>query len=327
MRSVRASRVWWARAAAALLSGAVAFSVTACGSPGDESAAGGESITISHARGETTITGTPKKIVVLGNQWLDTALALGVTPAAYVDNVAVLSKGAPPWQPKMDESAKPISTTGNLAEQVAALEPDLILADSFIADQKNYEAFSKVAPTVPGLTKEIVTPWPDLVTALGRILHKQDEAATVVTAVRDKIAGIAAADPGLRGKSFASTWLSGPTQLMVLTDPNDGSAKLFAELGLGIPPNLLALPATQGRAALSSERIDELTADVLLAGYSPGMDEKYRQLPGYSELPAVEKHAVVFLTTQEITAVNQPTVLSIPYILDKVAPALTNAAK
>lgn len=326
MRSVGESRIWLARAVAALLAGAMALGVTACGSS-SESEADGESITISHARGETTITGTPEKIVVLGNQWLDTSLALGVTPAAYVDNVAVLSKGAPPWQPKMDESAKPISATGNLAEQVAALEPDLILADSFIADQKNYEEFSKIAPTVPGLTKEIVTPWQDLVIALGRILHKQEAAAKVVAAVRDKIAGISAADPGLRGKSFASTWLSGPTQLMVLTDPNDGSAKLFAELGLGIPQNLLALPASQGRAALSSERIDELTADVLLAGYSTGMDEKYRQLPGYSELPAVKKNAVVFLTTQEITAVNQPTVLSIPYILDKVAPALTNAAK
>ncbi|MFR9752286.1 ABC transporter substrate-binding protein [Nocardia sp. 004] len=326
MRSVRMAR-GWTRAAVALLAGAVVFGVAACGSSSDEQESSGESITISHARGETTITGIPEKIVILGNQWLDTSLALGVMPAAYVDNVAVLSKGTPPWQPTIDSSATPISTTGNLTEQVAALEPDLILADSFIADQKNYDDFSKIAPTLPGLSKEIITPWQDLVDTLGRILHKQDEAKAVTAEVNDKIASIAAANPGLQGKTFASTWLASMTQLMVLTDPNDGSAKLFAQLGLGIPQNLLDLPAIQGRAALSPERLDELTADVLLAGYSGDMDESYRQLPGYAQLPAVEKDAVVFLTTQEITAVNQPTVLSIPYLLDKISPALANAAK
>ncbi|MGK8485819.1 hypothetical protein [Nocardia asiatica] len=57
------------------------------------------------------------------------------------------------------------------------------------------------------------------------------------------------------------------------------------------------------------------------------MDEKYRQLPGYADLPAVKKGSVVFLTTQEITAVNQPTALSVPYILDKLTPALAVVAK
>ncbi|MGV9823188.1 ABC transporter substrate-binding protein [Nocardia xishanensis] len=326
MRSVRASR-GWARAVVAVLAGAMALGVTACGSSSDAASGDGESITVSHVRGETTITGVPKKIVVLGNQWLDTSIALGVTPAAYIDNVAVLGKGAPPWQPKIGEGAKPLSTTGNLAEQVAALEPDLILADSFIADQKNYDEFSKVAPTLPGLSKEIVTPWQDLVTTLGKVLHKQDEATKLIAGVNDKIAGITTANPGLKGKTFASTWLASMTQLMVLNDPNDGSSKVFAQLGLGIPKNLVDLPANQGRVALSPERVNELSADLLLAGFSAGMDEKWRQLPGYAELPAVKKDAVVFLTTQEITGINQPTVLSIPFILDKLSPALANVAK
>ncbi|MFD0365989.1 ABC transporter substrate-binding protein [Nocardia sp. GCM10030253] len=316
----------WARAAGVVLTGAMALGLTACGSA-DDSASGGESITVAHVRGETTISGTPEKIVVLGNQWLDTALALGVTPVAYVDNVAILSKSTPPWQPLIPESAKKLDTTGNIAEQVAALEPDLILADSFIADQKNYDDFSKIAPTLPGLSKEIVTPWQDLVTTLGKVLHKPDEATKVIDGVDTKLAAIAQANPGLKGKTFASTWLGGPTQLMVLTDPNDGSGKVFAQLGLGIPKNLTDLPASQGRVSLSPERVDELTADLLLAGYTPGMDEKYRQLPGYADLPAVKKGSVVFLTTQEITAVNQPTALSIPYILDKLTAALVNAAK
>ncbi|MGW5450528.1 ABC transporter substrate-binding protein [Nocardia sp. NPDC003979] len=325
MTSVRTSR-GWRRAAVAALAGALAFGVVACGSTEDESGSG-EAVTITHARGETTVTGTPKKIVALGNQWLDSTLALGVVPVGYIDNVSALSKSTPPWTPDSLKSATALNTQGSVAEQVAALEPDLILADPFIADQKTYDDLSKVAPTIPALTKDAVTPWQDQVTALGKVLHKESDATATIKKVDDKIAAITTANPGLKGKTFASTWLASPAQLMVLTDPNDGSAKVFTQLGMSIPANLTAQPANQGRLALSPERVDELTADLLLAGYSPGLDEKYRQLPGYAELPSVRKGSVVFLTTQEISAINQPSALSVPYMLDKLEPAFAAAAK
>ncbi|MFC9966175.1 ABC transporter substrate-binding protein [Nocardia ignorata] len=325
MTSVRTSR-GWRRAAVAALAGALAFGVVACGSTEDE-AGSGEAVTITHARGETTVTGTPKKIVALGNQWLDSTLALGVVPVGYIDNVSALSKSTPPWTPDSLKSATALNTQGSVAEQVAALEPDLILADPFIADQKTYDDLSKVAPTIPALTKDAVTPWQDQVTALGKVLHKESDATATIKKVDDKIAAITTANPGLKGKTFASTWLASPAQLMVLTDPDDGSAKVFTQLGMSIPANLTAQPANQGRLALSPERVDELTADLLLAGYSPGLDEKYRQLPGYAELPSVRKGSVVFLTTQEISAINQPTALSVPYMLDKLEPAFAAAAK
>ncbi|KIA66142.1 ABC transporter substrate-binding protein [Nocardia vulneris] len=323
MKPVRTAR--WTTIAVATV--ALTLGLTACGTSGDDGGSGGEPVTITHARGSTTVTGTPKKVVALGNQWLDTTLALDVTPVGYIDNVAAVSKSTPPWEPKTLESAKALSTTGNVAEQVAALEPDLILVDPFIADQKTYDELSKVAPTLPALGKDAVTPWPDLVTTLGKVLHRQDAAAKVIADVNKQIEAIGQANPGLKGKTFASTWLGSPTQLMVLTDPNDGSSKLFTQLGMTIPANLTEQPSNQGRLSLSPERVDQLTADLLLAGYTPGLDEKYRQLPGYNDLPAVRKGSVVFLTTQEISAINQPTALSVPYMLTKLEPAFAAAAK
>ncbi|WP_067861043.1 ABC transporter substrate-binding protein [Nocardia shimofusensis] len=325
MRAVDRTRLW-ARTAVAAVAGALVLGVTACGSSQDSDSGAG--ITITHALGATVVDGVPAKIVTLGAQWLDTALALGVTPVGYIDNVAVTARNASPWQPEGAlASATEISTTGNVAEQVAALEPDLILADPFIADQETYDDLSKIAATVPGLSASIITPWQDQVTTLGDVLGKQDQASRVVSGVDEKIAAITAANPGLAGKTFVSTWLAGPSQLMVLTDPKDGSSKMFADLGMTIPQNLQDLPAHQGRVTLSPERVDELTADLLLAGYSPGMDEQYRGLPGFGELPSVRKGSVVFLTTQEISAVNQPTALSVPYILDKLDPAFAAAAQ
>ncbi|MGW4248489.1 ABC transporter substrate-binding protein [Nocardia sp. NPDC004722] len=315
------------RTALAALAGVLAFGLTACGSSGDDASGGGEPVTITHALGQTTVNGTPKRVVALGNQWLDTAQALGVTPVGYIDNIAVLSKGAPPWEPAALSQSKALQTTGNLAEQVAALNPDLILADSFIADAKTYGDLSKVAPTLPGLGKEAITPWADQVRALGQVLHKTPDADKLIADLNARIDGISQRNPGLKGKTFTSSWLAGPTQLMVLTAPDDGSTRLFTQLGMTIPANLVAQGGNAGRLALSPERLDELTSDLLLAGYSPGMDEKYRALPGYNDLPAVKKNAVVFLTVQEISAINQPTPLALPYLLDKLTPAFTNAAK
>ncbi|MEV6771202.1 ABC transporter substrate-binding protein [Nocardia sp. NPDC051030] len=326
MKSVRSSR-GWTRAAIAVVTGALTLGLVACGGKSEDSAGSGEPVTVSHARGDTTVTGTPERIVALGNQWLDTAQALGVTPVGYIDNIAVLSKTAPPWEPKALSSAKSLDTTGNLAEQVAALNPDLILVDSFLADAKTYGDLSKVAPTIPGLGKEAITPWPDLVRTLGKVLHKDSDADKLVTDLNARIDGIGQRNPGLKTKTFISSWLAGPAQLMVLTDPNDGSSRLFTQLGMTIPKHLTEQGGSGGRLALSPERLDELDSDLLLAGYSPGMDEKYRQLPGYNDLPAVKKNSIVFLTTQEISAINQPTPLALPYLLDKIEPALVNAAK
>ncbi|MFC8527720.1 ABC transporter substrate-binding protein [Nocardia sp. NPDC057227] len=320
MHAVRTPRVA-RRAVIAAVAGVLALGIAGCGS--DSGSGGGDgSVTVTHALGETTVDGTPAKVVALGNQWLDTTLAFDVIPVGYVDNVAIASRTTPPWQPDKLGSAKSIASMAGIAEQVAALEPDLILADPFIADQATYDSLSKIAPTIPGLSKNSAAVWQDQVTALGKVLRREGDATAIIGGVQSKIDGIVAANPGLKGKTYASTWLGTPTQLMVLTDASDGSGQVFTALGLTIPKNLADQPATGGRLALSTERIDEVTADLLLAGYSPGYEEKFRQLPGYGALPAVRNNATVFLNTMEITAVNQPTVLSVPFILDKLNPAL-----
>ncbi|MEV6427908.1 ABC transporter substrate-binding protein [Nocardia sp. NPDC051463] len=311
-----------------MLAGVATLGVVIWGSLSDGAEPGGsEPVTIAHARGTTTIDGVPKRLVALGNQWMDAALALGVTPVGYIDTAATVPNSPPPWEPDSLSSAQALNTTGNIAAQAAALEPDLILVDGLLADQRFYDELAKIAPTLPALSNEAVAPWRDQVTALGAALRRTDRATKVIADVDKKVETITQANPGLRGKTVASTWLASPAQLIVHTDPNTVSGQIFTQLGLGIPENLADQPASQGRLALTPERVDELTADLLLAGYSPGMDETYRQLPGFRELPAVKKGAVAFLTIQELGGVNQPTALSVPYLLDKLRPAFANAAK
>lgn len=66
----------------------------------------GAGVTVKHKLGETTVEGTPERVVTIGNQWLDASLALGVTPVGYADNVSILAGGQKvPWAP--DSSAMP----------------------------------------------------------------------------------------------------------------------------------------------------------------------------------------------------------------------------
>lgn len=324
MKTVRTPHRW-TRAVFVALAGMLTLGLAGCGGSGADTS--GTGVTITHAFGETVVEGTPTKIVALGNQWLDTVQAFGILPAGYIDNVATLARKTPAWEPESLRRAKALDTGGDITEQVAALEPDLILADPFIADRARYDQLSKIAPTLPALSDKAGAPWPELVTTLGTVLGREADADKIVADVWAQVDAIGTANPGLRDKTFLSTWLAGPTQLMVLNDPEDGSAQLFTRLGMTIPQHIRDLPGSGGRVALSPERVGELSADLLIAGYSVGQDAAYRQLPGYGDLPAVRKNAVVFLDNADVGAVNQPTVLSLPYILKKIEPALVGAAR
>lgn len=277
-----------------------------------------EPVTITHTLGATTVDKIPKKIVALGGQWTDTTLAFGITPVGY------LVPDAAPWQPETLTTAKPLDTNGDLPAQIRALEPDLILMDGLLTERQRYDAMTAIAPTVPALSSQPADPWPDRVRALGSIL---DEAGTADNIIGGVDRTIAEAAPGLQGKTFVTTWLTSPDQLIVLTRPSTVAAALFTGLGLQVPTDLAALPAIDGRLTLPPDQIADLTADVLLAGFSDGLDQQYRELPGYSELPAVQRDSVVFLTTMELSGLEQPTALSVPYLLEKLRPALANATK
>ncbi|WP_280234093.1 ABC transporter substrate-binding protein [Nocardia cyriacigeorgica] len=316
-----------ARLGMAVMATAMAVSVAACGS--DSGGEGGEGVTVKHGLGETTVEGTPERVVTIGNQWLDATLSLGVTPVGYADNVSILAGGKKvPWEPDSLSEAKVLKQGSDLAEQIAALEPDLILVPAFLVDQAMYDKLSKLAPTIGPVTEGAqVDLWTDQVTTLGKVLDKQDEAAAVISGVDTKVGDVSAKYPNLAGKTFLTCMLTGPSQLMVLADPEDGSAKLFYDLGLSIPQNIVAEAPTGGRLALSPERLSDLTSDILMCGAMPEFEQKFKELPGYNDLPSVKSGGMTFLDTMTISAINTPTALSVPYVLEQLDPVFAAVGK
>ncbi|WP_330183446.1 ABC transporter substrate-binding protein [Nocardia sp. NBC_01503] len=318
------TRGLWRRAGLGLLALGLVVGTAACGSS-DGGGDGSGSVTIEHVMGETVIDGTPKRVVTLGPQWFDAALALGVTPVGYLVPGLTASTKVP-WEPAIPDSAKRIEATGDYVEQIAALEPDLILAPAFMADRTMYDKLSKLAPTIDSLSSAQIDPWQDQVTALGKVLRKEPEAAQVIAEVDGKIDAVGARHPGLTGKTFLTCMLTGPAQLMVLADPKDGSAQVFTRLGMTIPANIVEQAPSGGRLALSPERLSDLTSDLLVCGAMPSLEAKFKELPGYNELPAVRHGGISFVDVVAINAINQPTALSVPYVLEKLEPAFANIA-
>lgn len=330
------------RALATLL--AAALLVAACGdddggsdaaavdSPATEPASGDTTggdepagaVTIDHTYGETTIESTPERIVSIDTQWTDVLVALDA-PLVAATHDPVPEGGRFPWQDDMPESVQDIPVGDSIPfEAIAAAQPDLIVITCFAVDEATYDRLSEIAPTIPLLGDEQVDAWQDIATVAGRILHKEDEAAQLIADAEQLAVDVLADLPGLEGKTYALANYVPGDAIYVVADPDDGAATFFAQLGLQIDPELLAIAdGESGRVQLSLERIDELDSDLLII-LTNGAETS--DIPGYDLLPAVEDGAVAVLDTEDVTGLNTPTPLSIPYSLERIREALEAAA-
>jgi iron complex transport system substrate-binding protein len=306
-------------------------SVTACGGgsgssadggPGSESEAAGAGgpVTIEHKYGTTTLDHTPERIVSLDNQWTDVLTALDA-PLVGAALDPQIDGGRYPWQDGIPDDVEDITVTDKIPfEAVAALHPDLVVITWGAQDQNDYDMLSAIAPTIPLLGDEQVDSWQDIARVAGEVLGEPGRGEQLVTESEERTAQISEELPGIGGHTFALANYVPGDAVHVVADPDDGSSRFFADLGLEIDPDIVDLAdGASGRTELSLERIDELDADLLIL-FTNGADPA--EIPGYDLLPAVQHHAVAVLDLAAVAGLNTPTPLSIPYSLDRIRPAL-----
>ncbi len=76
-------------------------------------------------------------------------------------------------------------------EEVAALEPDLILGAWQIASQNDYDTISAVAPTIGPLGDTGVDRWDEQVRVLGEVLGRTDDAERIIADRNAEIEAVA----------------------------------------------------------------------------------------------------------------------------------------
>jgi iron complex transport system substrate-binding protein len=113
----------------------------------------------------------------------------------------------------------------------------------------------------------------------------------------------------------------------VINDNDDFSLKFLSELGFaGATPQVERLKGSDGRAKVSPERYDVLDADIVI-GTSTDLDAlaDLEHSKVFQAIPAVRDGRFVALGIGPATAMAFPSVLSVPWAAEHLAPRLSAA--
>ncbi|WP_052023078.1 ABC transporter substrate-binding protein, partial [Actinotalea ferrariae] len=233
------------RAVAASL--AATLALAACSSGPDEAAGpageaataddGAFPVTLEHAFGTTTIEERPQRVVTWGWGTADAAIALGVTPVAIpFQAYGGDEQGVLPWiREAVEDAGEEIPTvlpdTGADVpfEEIAAAQPDVVLAHYSGLTEEQYATLSQIAPVVAYPDQPWSTPWRDVVTTTGVALGLVSEAEQVLADIDSAITEQRAAHPEFAGLTLATVWETGGT-VYVYAD-EDPRVEFMLDLG------------------------------------------------------------------------------------------------
>ncbi len=321
--------------AALALTALTGCAATAPEAPASSADAGAFPVTIEHAFGETVIPEQPQRVATWGWSTADAVIALGVTPVAMpFQAYGGDEQGVLPWvREALDEvgAETPIilTNTGDDIpyEEIAAAEPDVILAQYSGITQEQYDTLSAIAPTVAYPDQPWTTPWRDVISITGQALGLETEAAAVLAGIDAELAAAAAAHPEFAGLTLATAWDVGGV-FYVYAD-EDPRVEFMLDLGFVNAPAVDALDTDESPFyfTLSYERVSELESDVLVVYGGSEAEVRAVTEGGYAQaLPAIEQGAVAELVGVEfIAAVSPPSALSLSWGLDEVVEQLAEA--
>ncbi|WP_344418728.1 iron-siderophore ABC transporter substrate-binding protein [Pseudonocardia ailaonensis] len=316
------------------IAAALLTAVAACGggaaatapstAPGPSAAASADVFpqTLKSQYGETTLKAAPQRVVAIGVAERDTTLALGVTPVAVggygpIDSWFTAAAGG--------KTVENIDITDGIPfEKIAGFQPDLIITGW--GQEADYAQLSKIAPVLWQVSDTFTTKWRDQVTTIATTLGKSAEGQKLVASTDDRIKATAAANPGFKGKTF--TWSTYDPGLINTVDlPGAPVISFLGDLGLALKPGL-GNPQSTYSKEVSVEKLADIDANVIII--YPSSPEAKADLEGqrtWQSLAGVKAGGAVFLDDALANGLNSPTLLSIPYVLDKLTPMLAQATK
>ncbi|NUQ31472.1 MAG: iron-siderophore ABC transporter substrate-binding protein [Dermatophilaceae bacterium] len=295
-------------------------------------------VTLTDVFGSATITKEPRRVVTLGWSDADHVAALGVAPVGapkvswggnknlstdWFDKQLAAIGGTQPT--RFDDA------DGNPVEEIAKLQPDLILATNSGITKDEYAKLSKLAPVVAYPKVAYGTPWQDSLETIGKALGRTKQAAEVE---KNTVAALDAAKakyPQLAGKTFIYGYIA-PTDLSQIGfyTPSDLRPQMLTELGMKNAPFVeeRAKGSKEFYLTVSSEQATKLQSDVFLTYVTedsevPGMKKD----PLVGRVPAIRSGALVATKDQKVgLTMSSPTPLSIPYMTQLFVPLVAAAA-
>jgi iron complex transport system substrate-binding protein len=294
--------------------------LAACGGSDSPSAGeepSGESVTITHKFGETTVPANPERVVTVGWSDQDFVLALGVVPVgtrSWFENYNDF-----PWvKEATDGKGVPVIEGDTINfEAIAKAEPDVIFAIYETIDEKTYDQLSQIAPTVIQSDEypDEETPWDVQLLTTGEALGKKQQAQGLVDEVNAGIDAAKRAHPEFAGKTLVADFSSEP-DAPYLIGAGDPRRTLFDALGFA---------AQETVGDVSQERLSLLEGDLLFV--NGVTKQQLAESPAFQRLNVVREDRTLYAgsdsTLSGALTYSGPNALL--YALDVLTPQLSNA--
>lgn len=243
---------------------------------------------IKHELGETTIEGTPQKIVVLEYSFVDALASVGLSPIGIADDGKAAN-----IVPQLASLIQPWTSVGTRAqpnlEIITSLQPDLIIAD-FKRHKDIYEKLSKIAPTI--VLKSLESTYQenlDSLAAIGAAVDKADAMEKRLDQHKQKMAELAKKVPqGDSRKVMAAVVTDKLFNVHTSTAYTPGVLE-----AIGLTASIKGT-AEAAYAKLNLEQLIENNPDVIFVMASGGkvMTDEWASNPLWQNLKAAKAGAV-----------------------------------
>jgi iron complex transport system substrate-binding protein len=284
-------------------------------------------VQLDHKFGSTVVTATPERIACVGLTEHDAVLAVGMAPVAVTEWFGEFPSATWPWAQDKLGGAEPVVLSyadGIQIERVAEVAPDLILGTNAGLNKGTYKKLSSIAPTLAqsGDYTDYFEPWKVQTTAIGKALGKDEEMQTLIQGVDDTFAAARAEHPEFEGKNvflMAPDFFDG--QIFVYQEGL--STQFLLDLGLKIPDVVKDYATDPSTAYIPKEDLVDVleVGDVVIwATYDDGA--ALRKDPIVKRLRSTRENRNLFTGLELTGAMNFTTVLSLPFVAEKLVPQL-----
>ena len=291
-----------------------------------QSSGPGFPVTIEHKFGTTEIADAPKRVVAVGFNDQDFALALGVKPVGVRQFQGGIDITRRPWAQDELGGAKPqiVGAEELELEKIAALRPDLILGVYSGLNKSEYATLSKIAPTVAQSSDyvDFGMPWEAQAETTSRALGRDEPGEKVVGSVEQQFEDARKRHPELDGSSFVLAAASGGKAYVY--GSQDLRSRFFTSLGLRVPAAVDKLAGDSFYAPVGEESMELLDQDVLVLYGTP---DDVETLPLLRRADVVREGRVVYLDAKGdfANAIGFSSPLSLPFALEHGVPRLVAA--
>ena len=310
----------------------LALVVAGCGSEDSEAPATSESgsgafpVTIEHKFGSTTVEQQPERVVAVGFNDQDFALALGVKPVGVRQFQGGIDITERPWaQDELGGSEPELVGAEELEfEKIAALRPDLILGVYSGLSEQDYRTLSKIAPTVAqtGDYADYGMPWEEQAQISAEALGVEEQGTKVVDEVERELAAVREEHPEFEDSSFVLAAVNGGK--VYVYSSQDLRSRFFESLGFTMPEEIDDLTGESFYAELTSENLSLLDQDLIVLYGAP---EDIEGLPLAERMKAVREGRIVAMDPAGdfANALGFSSPLSLPYVVEQGVPAIADA--